>query len=97
MEFPKFLIHGEYVVFGHVELHGQLKLKDVEEKPLSGGSWRFNRETKVMILTGKSFDFGTPSVEDFDDKWFPPSMQGVTIYWQNEVGELIELKNYNVI
>ena len=97
MEFPKFIIHGEDVVFGHVELHSQLKLNDVMEKPLAGGSWRFDKEKKVMYLTGKSFDFGTPTVEMFEDKWFPPSMRDVTIYWQNEVGELMELKNYNVI
>jgi len=97
MEFPKFLIHGEYVVFGHVELHHKLKLKDVMEKPLAGGSWRFDKEKKVMYLTGKRFDFGTSTVEDFEDKWFPPSMRDVTIYWQNVVGELTELKNYNVI
>ena len=94
MEFPKFLIHGEDVIFGHVELHEHLKSSYVKEKPLGGGAWSFDRDNKVMRLSGKSIDYGPTTPEMFEGKYFPPSMRDVKIIHVSESGEETELTNY---
>ena len=94
MEFPKFIIHGEDVIFGHVGLHEELKLSYVEEKPLGGGRFRFDREVETMYLMDRSHDFGPTTPEMFEGKYFPPSMRGVKIIHINLSGVETEITNH---
>lgn len=63
----KFIIskNGE-LVLGDVGFHFELLGKNYSVGCWGGGFWRINEETKTLILTGKSTDFGPPKFEHFE-------------------------------
>ena len=58
----KWIIQGDDLRIGHVELHRELAGKDGEIR--GGGLWELNDEKNAIFLYGKSYDFGKCTVED---------------------------------
>lgn len=62
----KFIISKEgELILGNVELHFELLGKNYATGCWGGGFWRVDKESKTLILTGKSTDFGPPKWEYF--------------------------------
>ena len=58
--YQKFVITGEGVLkFGNVYHHRNLLGWD-EECRFGGGLWRIDAERKIVLLFGRSFEFGAP-------------------------------------
>ena len=58
--YQKFIINQDGVLkFGHVYLHRDLLLRD-EQCPYGGGLWKIDEGRGVILLYGRSFDFGAP-------------------------------------
>ena len=62
--YQKFIItdNGE-LRFGNVYHHRNLLRWD-EACPYGGGLWRIDEERGVVVLYGRSFEFGTPAFEN---------------------------------
>lgn len=61
--YQKFIITGEGILrFGNVYLHRDL-LTNGERCIYGGGLWKIDKQRGVVLLYGRSFDFGPP---DFD-------------------------------
>lgn len=61
--YPKFIITQDGVLrFGNVYLHRDL-LRTDEKCEYGGGFWKMDNERQVILLYGRSFDFGQPSFE----------------------------------
>ena len=58
--YQKFIITDEGVLkFGNVYHHRNLLACD-ENCPYGGGLWRIDESRKMVLLFGRSFEFGTP-------------------------------------
>ena len=61
--YQKFIINQDGVLrFGHVYLHREL-LSFGESCPYGGGLWKVDEGRRVILLYGRSFDFGPPCIE----------------------------------
>lgn len=61
--YQKFIINQDGVLrFGQVFMHRDL-LRSGEQCTYGGGLWRLDEERRIVLLFGRSFDFGEP---DFD-------------------------------
>lgn len=65
--FPKFILleteTGLRLVFGKVTYHKDLaKYENGDVKILGGGIWRVGDDTSTICMSGRSYDFGAPSV-----------------------------------
>ena len=61
--YQKFIITGEGVLrFGNVYQHREL-LRWGEECPYGGGLWKVDEARRAILLYGRSFAFGPPSIE----------------------------------
>lgn len=64
----KFIISKEgELILGNVEFHFELLGKNYATGCWGGGFWRVDKESKTLILTGKSTDFGLPKWEYFKE------------------------------
>lgn len=64
----KFIISKEgELILGNVEFHFELLGKNYATGCWGGGFWRVDKESKTLILTGKSTDFGPPKWEYFKE------------------------------
>lgn len=62
MLFPKFVVEGDKLIVGAAEFHKDLVSDQSAVK--GGGSWVFNKELKLLFLSGRSVDFGEATEED---------------------------------
>lgn len=61
--YQKFIINQDGVLrFGRVYLHRDL-LSLGESCPYGGGLWKVDEGRRVILLYGRSFDFGPPCIE----------------------------------
>ena len=59
MRHPKFIIYGNELRIGRVDLHKQLLPEQPDlSKVYGGGLWRIDKEAKRLHLSGRSHDFG---------------------------------------
>lgn len=64
----KFIISKEgELILGNVEFHFELLGKNYSIGCWGGGFWRVDKESKTLILAGKSTDFGPPKWEYFKE------------------------------
>jgi hypothetical protein len=62
--YQKFIITGDGELrFGNVYHHRNLLHWD-ETCPHGGGLWRVDEERGIVVLYGRSFEFGVPSIEE---------------------------------
>ena len=65
--YQKFIITGDGVLrFGKVYQHREL-LRRNEDCPYGGGLWQYDAERGAMLLYGRSFAYGPPSVECIEE------------------------------
>ena len=93
---PKFIIQDGELRMGRVEMHYELAKKDDDSNVKGGGYWHYEKDTDVLYLYGKSFDYGRLKVEDFEDVWLRPSLEESTVYFSLE-DSLIKAKKNNVL
>lgn len=55
------------LILGNVEFHFELLGKNYATGCWGGGFWRVDKESKTLILAGKSIDFGPPKWEYFKE------------------------------
>ena len=95
MEHPKFILtSGGHLRLGMVTLHRDLLMP--HEDCLGGGFYEFDYAGGVMILSGKSFDYGSPRWGNVTVLLVPEAYQGLTIVyrdaWGNELNLTTEFK-----
>ena len=60
--YQKFIINQDGVLkFGHVYLHRDLLAYD-DSCPYGGGLWKVDESRRIVLLYGRSFDFGPPCI-----------------------------------
>lgn len=90
--YPKFIITLDGVLrFGTVSLHRDL-IPAGDDTCHGGGLWRIDNQRGIILLHGRSFDFGAPEfsyVQRIDRTTFPASL-GYPIFYEREfAGEKI--------
>jgi len=90
MEHPKFIITtGGYLRLGMVTLHRDLL--NPHEDCLGGGFYEFNYVSNQLLLSGKSFDYGTPRWNKIDTLHVPEAFRGTIIAYCDYRGEELDL------
>lgn len=96
MEHPKFIItSGGHLRLGMVTLHRDLLMP--HETCLGGGFYEFDYTGNILILSGKSFDYGPPRWSKIEVLLVPEAYQGVPIVYRDAWGDEINLTNYFTI
>lgn len=96
MEHPKFIItSGGHLRLGMVTLHRDLLMP--HETCLGGGFYEFDYTGNILILSGKSFDYGSPRWSKIEVLLVPEAYQGVPIVYRDAWGDEINLTNYFTI
>lgn len=88
MEHPKFIITtGGHLRLGMVTLHRDLLMP--HEDCLGGGFYEYDYASNILILSGKSFDYGPPRWSRVDVLLVPEAYRGIPIvyrdYWDREL------------
>ena len=92
MEHPKFIITTSgHLRLGRVTLHRDLLMP--HEQCLGGGFYEFDYLGNRLLLSGKSFDYGTPRWSKVETLKVPESFQGMTIIYCDSWGNEINLNN----
>ncbi len=107
--FPKFIIEtdeqeGDCLIVAKCTYHKQLVTDLTKVK--GGGWWTLDRENSIFTLQGDSYDLGRAKIEDIAScvqrkKVFssPTLTRNYTdefrFQYKNEVGEIINLENYD--
>ena len=96
MEHPKFIItSGAHLRLGMVTLHRDLLMP--HETCLGGGFYEFDYAGNILILSGKSFDYGPPRWSKIEVLLVPEAYQGVPIVYRDAWGDEINLTNHFTI
>lgn len=96
MEHPKFIItSGGHLRLGMVTLHRDLLM--LHETCLGGGFYEFDYAGNILILSGKSFDYGPPRWSKIEVLLVPEAYQGVPIVYRDAWGDEINLTNHFTI
>ena len=86
MEHPKFIItSGGHLRLGMVTLHRDLLMP--HEQCLGGGFYEFSYASNKLILSGKSFDYGSPRWGKIDVLFVSGEYRGMTIVYRDYWGE----------
>ena len=69
----KFIIEGERIILGKVDIHSELMQTDDKQNVKGGGFCLYDSVTKTFILFGSSSEFGKAKIQDikpiiFNDK-----------------------------
>lgn len=94
----KWIIYKKEFRIGVVSLHEDFlgpKQSDKEEraKVKGGGHFKLDQEEKKFELFGRSFDFGSCTVEDFEGIEWPDRWEGYSFYFtDDETGSRIKVK-----
>jgi hypothetical protein len=79
----KFIITQEGVFrYGNVRMHKDL-LED-RDQCIGGGFYEFDYVSNRLLLSGKSYDFGTPQWDYIDSLKMPEVFRGLTILYEGE-------------
>lgn len=86
--YPKFIITLDGTLrFGTVSLHKDL-LPAGDQSCHGGGLWKIDNQRGIIILHGRSFDFGMPEFEYFKRVSAEgPGALGYPIFYQRYFGE----------
>ena len=96
MEHPKFVItSGGHLRLGRVALHRDLLMP--HEGCLGGGFYEFDYASNQLILSGKSFDYGTPRWGKVDVLHVPEAYKGIPIVYRDHWGDELNLINHFTI
>lgn len=82
----KFIIsESGKLVFGDVRLHRDL-IPYGDSTCLGGGFWRIDNQRGMLLLYGRSFDFGAPEFSRLHsiDRSCPPASLDYPIFYQRE-------------
>ncbi len=90
---PKFIItSGGHLRLGMVTLHRDLLMP--HEQCLGGGFYEFDYAGNILILSGKSFDYGMPRWDKINVLLVPEAYRGIPIVyrdsWDDEINLTIE-------
>ena len=92
MEHPKFIItSGGHLRLGMVTLHRDLLLP--HEQCLGGGFYEFDYAGNILILSGKSFDYGPPRWGKVDALLVPEAYRGISIVYRDHWGEELRISS----
>ncbi len=92
MEHPKFIItSGGHLRLGMVTLHRDLLLP--HEQCLGGGFYEFDYADNILILSGKSFDYGPPRWGKVDVLLVPEAYRGISIVYRDHWGEELRISS----
>lgn len=59
MEFPKFIIYDNEIIYGTVEYHKQLLPKNPDVSKISGGGqFKTDKNNKIITFYGSSYQYG---------------------------------------
>ena len=90
MEHPKFIITNYgYLRLGMVTLHRDLLM--AHEDCLGGGFYEYDYASNILILSGKSFDYGHPHWSKIDVLHIPEAYRGIPIFYRDAWGSEINL------
>ena len=93
MEHPKFIItSGGHLRLGLVTLHRDLLMP--HEDCLGGGFYEFDYANNVLILSGKSFDYGVPRWGKINELLVPEAYRGIPIVYRDAWGDELNLTNH---
>lgn len=96
MEHPKFILtSGGHLRMGMVTLHRDLL--QPHEDCLGGGFYEFDYARGQLILSGKSFDYGSPRWGKVAVLLVPEAYQGLTIIYRDAWGEELNLNTHFTI
>lgn len=96
MEHPKFIITSDgHLRLGMVTLHRDLLMP--HETCLGGGFYEFDYAGNILILSGKSFDYGPPRWSKIEVLLVSEAYQGVPIVYRDAWGDEINLTNHFTI
>ena len=71
MKYPKFIIYDNKIILGKVQRHKDMLPDNADMSLLSGGGFfSIDRKNKIVILGGKSFDFGKFDIEKAQEAEF---------------------------
>lgn len=92
MKHPKFIItSGGFLRMDMVTLHRDLLMP--HEDCLGGGFYEFDYVGSIIILSGKSFDYGPPRWSKVTTLKVPENYRGMTIIYRDPWGDEIILTN----
>lgn len=90
MEHPKFIITtGGHLRLGMVTLHRDLL--QPHEDCLGGGFYEFDYAGNILVLSGKSFDYGPPHWGKVDVLLVPEAYRGIPIVYRDHWGEELNI------
>ena len=90
MQHPKFIItNGGHLRLGMVTLHRDLLMP--HEQCLGGGFYEYDYADNMLILSGKSFDYGTPRWGKIETLLVPEAYRGVPIIYRDSWGDELNL------
>lgn len=79
----KFIITSDGVFkYGNVRMHRNLL--EGGETCIGGGFYEFDFVSNRLLLSGRSYDFGTPQWGRIETLKVPAALQGLTILYENE-------------
>lgn len=82
MEHPKFIITSSgHLRLGMVTLHRDLLMP--HEQCIGGGFYEFDYVGNRLLLSGKSFDYGTPRWNKVDVLMVPENLRGAAIVYRD--------------
>ena len=90
MQHPKFIItNGGHLRLGMVTLHRDLLMP--HEQCLGGGFYEYDYADNMLILSGKSFDYGTPRWGKIETLLVPEAYRDVPIIYHDSWGDELNL------
>ena len=90
MQHPKFIItSGGHLRLGMVTLHRDLLMP--HEQCLGGGFYEYDYADNMLILSGKSFDYGTPRWGKIKVLKIPEAYRNVPVIYRDSWGDELNL------
>lgn len=90
MEHPKFIItSGGHLRLGMVTMHRDLLMP--HEDCMGGGVYEFDYVGNRVILSGKSYDYGSPRWSKIEVLLVPESLKGMTVIYRDSRGEELDI------
>ena len=74
---------------GEVTLHRELLMP--QDNCLGGGFYEYDYASKVLILSGKSFDYGAPRWHSIKVLLIPEAYRGVPIIYRDQWDEELDI------